>query len=115
MKTGTLLKDGLVIVGKVELAMSLPQRIRGLLGRSDCPKGEAMLLSPCNSVHTFFMKFSLDLFFLDKDMCVVRIVRDVVPGKMVGGGIKARSVLESGCGWIGDSLSVGDRIQLITQ
>ena len=55
------------------------KRLIGLIGRKDMPDNEALLLSPCSSVHTFFMRFPIDLVWLDKDMNIVRIDKSVGP------------------------------------
>ena len=108
-----LAKDGTTLIGDVEPVFSLFRRMKGLLGRESLGPGRAMLLSPCNSVHTFFMKFSLDLVFLDRSLAVRKIVRNVPPNRVVFGGRGARSVLEMEAGWLaGQAVARGDRIQL---
>lgn len=111
--TARLEKDGAVLVASVELAHGLLQRIRGLLGRRRLPAGRAMHLRPCPAIHTVGMQFSLDVVFLDGDMRVVRIVRDVAPFRMVGGGRTARSALEMQAGWFpAGALGEGDVVAL---
>ena len=113
METAVLKKNDAVLIEKVELAVRLGQRIRGLLGRSSLRHGRALYLSPCNSIHTFFMKFNLDLVFLTRDAQVERIVIKVPPGRIVMGGARSCSVLEMESGWFPrDALSVGDKVSL---
>ena len=59
-------------------------RMRGLLGRSSLPSGEGILLRPAASVHTFFMRFSIDVVFLDDELRVVAIAADLRPWRAVG-------------------------------
>ncbi len=57
-------------------------RIKGLLGRKSLGSSEALLINPCNSVHTFFMQFNIDCLFLDKKNSVVGILSDVKPSRL---------------------------------
>jgi uncharacterized protein len=54
-------------------------RMRGLLGRSGLEAGEGLLLKPCGSVHTFFMRFPIDVVFLDRELAVVAVSPEVAP------------------------------------
>ena len=58
--------------------------MRGLLGRQELPRGEGMLLRPAASVHTAFMRFAIDVVFLDADLRVVHLARQVPPWRVVG-------------------------------
>lgn len=72
-------------------------RMRGLLGRSDLPRGEGVILRPAGSVHTFFMRFAIDVVFLDEDDVVVDIVHQLRPWRAAG--VKgAKSVVELAAG-----------------
>jgi uncharacterized protein len=113
VKTAVLKQGSRELIGIVEIAVALRDRMTGLLGRRSLGRGSAMYLSPCSCIHTFFMKFNLDLVFLDKAHRVVRIVRDVRPNRIVGGGTGARSVLEMESGWFPEeTLRAGDQVEL---
>ena len=72
-------------------------RVRGLLGRKGLPSGEGMFLRPAGSVHTAFMRFAIDVMFLDKSLRVLKIEPDVRPWRAVGcRGAKAVIELSSG-------------------
>lgn len=58
-------------------------RMRGLLGRNRLPHGTGIWLKPCNSIHMFFMKFSIDALFLDRNLRVVRVVSNLRPWSLV--------------------------------
>jgi uncharacterized membrane protein (UPF0127 family) len=58
--------NGQPILSRVKLANSFGTRLIGLLDRVSLEGGEGLLLTPCNSVHTMFMRFSLDLVFMDQ-------------------------------------------------
>lgn len=107
-----LTRDGTVLIEQVEPAGRLVDRMRGLLGRPSLGPGKALYLSPCNSIHTFFMQFSLDLVFLDKTFTVTRRADYVGPHRIVWGGTRAASVLEMESGWLKTGvLQVGDVIE----
>jgi hypothetical protein len=67
-------------------------RLRGLLGHRD-PPPFALRLAPCRSVHTFGMRFALDLHWLDERGRTLRVDRGVRPGR-VRGCRRARAVIE---------------------
>lgn len=80
-------------------ARSCFSRMRGLLGRAGLPVGHAMLIAPCSAIHTLGMKFPIDVRFYDRDGQCVREVLNVPPGRFwVGGGRRAKSVLECAAG-----------------
>jgi uncharacterized membrane protein (UPF0127 family) len=58
-------------------------RMRGLLGRSELPLGEGLLLSRAPAIHTFFMRFAIDVVFVDREMVVVGIESKVPPWRVV--------------------------------
>jgi uncharacterized protein len=68
-------------------------RLVGLIGRRSWPAGVALEIPRCRSVHTFGMRFPLDLVWLDGDRRVVRVDRAVPPWR-VRSCRRARSVLE---------------------
>ncbi|MGI5868338.1 MAG: DUF192 domain-containing protein [Kiritimatiellia bacterium] len=82
------------------VAASWHERARGLLGRDGLDEGVCLLLKPCRLVHTFGMRFALDLVFLDAKNRVVKCVRNVRPGRIRWGGFRARATLEAQAGWL---------------
>jgi uncharacterized membrane protein (UPF0127 family) len=71
--------------------------MRGLLGRKGLPSGEGILLRPAGSVHTFFMRFPIDVVFLDREQRVVAIAADVPPWR-TRGARGAKAVVELAAG-----------------
>ena len=59
-------------------------RMRGLLGRSELPAAHGLLVKPAPAVHTFFMRFPIDVVFLDRDFVVVGVEPDLRPWKFAG-------------------------------
>lgn len=95
-----ILFDGVALIDDVIEARECRDRTRGLLGRDSLPAGTAMLISPCSSIHTFFMKFPLDLIFMDRQNRVVKVCRRIKPWRMAWGGFSAYQVLELQAGLI---------------
>ena len=58
------------------------------------------LITACPSIHTFFMKFPIDVIFTDKKFCVVSLFESVSSGKILFGGLKSRNVFEMKAGQI---------------
>jgi uncharacterized membrane protein (UPF0127 family) len=73
-------------------------RFMGLMGKPGLPSGEGLLIRPCNSIHMFFMRFSIDALFLDRDYSIVKLVRNLTPGAIVGTVPGACQVLEIASG-----------------
>jgi len=104
---------GTVLASKLELAGSGAARRKGLLGREGLLPGEGLWIKPCESVHTFFMRFAIDLVYLDRKH-KVRKVRSAVGPWRVSACFLAHSVLELPAGAIemsrterGDTLEIG--------
>ena len=64
---------------RCELAETTVARMRGLLGRDGLARGAGMLIHPAPSVMTFFMRFPIDVVFLDREKVIVRIVPALKP------------------------------------
>lgn len=86
---------GTVVTVPLEVAASYRARTRGLLGREGVEG--ALLLTPANSVHTFRMRFPIDVAYLTRDLRVIA-VRTMRPGRLGLLRVRARHVLESEAG-----------------
>jgi|SRR5262245_1475179 len=108
------MRTNAVVAQTVEIAATRETRNRGLLGRDRMDAGSALLISPCLAVHTAFMRFAIDVVFVDRNGCVVRIVRDLGPWRMAAAW-RARRVIEMPAGEANArDLRVGDRLYLAT-
>jgi uncharacterized membrane protein (UPF0127 family) len=97
----------------VVVADSLFKRMKGLLGRSEMLAGEALWIKPCMSVHTFFMKFPIDVVFLNKRNRVIAVIKNLQPNRMTRLYFKAVSVLELPAGTLtATATGVGDEIEI---
>ena len=92
-------------------AQSIIDRARGLMFLKSTDK--ALLLLPCNSIHTFFMRFPIDALFVDRNNRIVQIIRDIKPFRIILPVFKASKVLEIPCGLLDSSdLRPGDLLHL---
>ncbi|MDH6586982.1 uncharacterized membrane protein (UPF0127 family) [Streptomyces sp. SAI-133] len=97
----------------LEIASSYRARTRGLLGR-DSVDG-ALLLSPAGSVHTFRMRFPIDVAYLDRHLRVIA-VRTMRPGRLGLPLLRSRHVLEAGAGVMeGWGVGVGVRVEIVVE
>jgi hypothetical protein len=63
-------------------ARSFRSRLLGLAFRSGLDPGEALLLPRCRSIHTFGMRFPIDVVFVDRDWNELRVVRALPPRRL---------------------------------
>lgn len=78
----------------VFIADSYVKRLFGYMFRKK-PHHEAIMLKPCNSIHTFFMKFNIDVLFLNEHMEVIKKIENLKPGQVIAKVIGAKIVIES--------------------
>ena len=106
-------ETGLVVANRVTVATSHADRAIGLLGRSHLEPGEALWIAPCRGVHTWFMRFSIDILAMDKDGMVVDAVSTLKPWRMRLPRHGAFSVLELPAGTLLDArTTLGHRITI---
>ena len=79
-----LTAEGTVVCERCEIADRYFARMRGLLGRDRLEPGGGMLLTPEPSVHMFFMRFPVDVVFLDRDHKVVSVRHELRPWQVAG-------------------------------
>jgi uncharacterized membrane protein (UPF0127 family) len=102
-----------LLVNNLVIADQPWQRIKGLLGKKDLPCGNGLLITPCNSIHSFFMRFSFDAVFLDKDYTVVYIVENMEPFRVSRIIRQAEMVLELPAGTVTQSkTTIGDKLHI---
>jgi len=101
---------GATVASHVELALDRPTRRRGLLGRQGLGPMSAMLFSPCWMVHTAFMRFPIDVLFLDGQGRVVHVARELAPWRAAMS-VRAKIVIELPARAADrHGVSVGDRV-----
>ena len=96
----------------IDVADTSEKRRVGLLKHTRLEPGTGLWITPCESVHTFFMKFPIDLIYLDKKR-IVRKVRHAVPAWRLSACLTAHSILELPAGTIKASGTLpGDELQI---
>lgn len=77
-------REGVVVCERCEVPRGSFARMRGLLGRSGLEPGGGMLIDAAPSVHMFFMRFPIDVVFLDRDWTVVAVRHGLWPWRVAG-------------------------------
>jgi uncharacterized membrane protein (UPF0127 family) len=75
-------RTGAVVANRLEGAFERNTRNKGLLGRTGLPDGHALVIAPCNGVHTFFMKFTIDACFVARDGTVRKVAHGLRPWRL---------------------------------
>ena len=101
-----------VIASAVELALSRKARRTGLLGRAAMDPGAALVLAPCCAVHTAFMRFPIDVLFMDRTGRAMRVIHGLKPWRAAASP-QAYAVVELPAGVLARfEVGAGDRFRL---
>jgi len=106
-------ETGEVIVAKLEVADTFWQRFRGLQLRRPLAPDEGLLLTPCRSIHTHWMRFSIDVVMLDREGLVLATFANVRPWRALPGVKGTRSIVESVSGMLAAKTRLGARLEVI--
>jgi uncharacterized membrane protein (UPF0127 family) len=101
----------------VRMARTHWTRMRGLIGatHADFHAGQALWIVPCRGVHTFAMRFPLDLIYMDRSGKVIELQEDVQPWRFAPLRMDAESVLELPPGTIRSTqTSIEDKVEMVT-
>ena len=90
-------EDGRVVCERCVVADTPLRRMKGLLGRSELPPGEGLLLRPASSIHTHFMRFPIDAVFVDDELGVLEVAETMRPWR-IKARRGARAVIELAAG-----------------
>jgi uncharacterized membrane protein (UPF0127 family) len=108
-------RTGGVLARQVLTAFDSASRRRGLLKRDSMPPESALIIAPSNAVHTWFMRFPIDIVFVRRDGVVVKIRESVAPWRLAAA-LRGYAVVELAAGAlrdrdvrIGDTLTVRSR------
>jgi uncharacterized membrane protein (UPF0127 family) len=105
-------KGGTIVARRVEWAGTSAQRRRGLLGRSGMNPEEGIYLGPCQWIHTFRMKFPIDVAFLARDGRVLAVHHNLKANRLSKIVLRAQGVLELSAGRLrATDTGVGDIVQ----
>ena len=107
-------RNGRSVARTLLTAFDSSSRRKGLLGRDSLADGSAMIIAPSSAVHTFAMRFAIDVMFVSKDGRVLKVKREVKP-RRIAAAWRAFAVVELPAGAIERSdTRRGDRLQLDT-
>lgn len=103
-----------IIAHNARLADTVISRMVGLLNRRSLCEGEALVITRCNSIHMFFMRFAIDVVFVGRTNNVVGLIKKIQPFRLSPIFWKAVYAIELPAGTIEDkNILIGDRIQLV--
>jgi uncharacterized membrane protein (UPF0127 family) len=92
-------QTGRIIASQVLTAFDSKTRRGGLLARDHLPDGYALVIAPCSAIHTFFMKFSIDVAFVTRQGRVVKVRTNIAPWR-IAASLRAYAVVELPAGTI---------------
>lgn len=102
------------LVEYAEFANSFLSRGMGLMGRKHLPANTGLILYPNNNIHMFFMRFAIDVIFVDRQHRVVGLRENFKPWRPFAGAAKARYTLELPVGVIQQSQTqLGDQLAVV--
>lgn len=102
--------DSEVVLEELWVTESALERMKGLLGSDPLEQEQGLLIKPCNSIHTFFMGYPLDVAFLDKQNRVCHIAENLRAWRC-SASFKAASVIEMAAGSIHKKqINLGDQL-----
>lgn len=105
---------GVDLAEQAEVADTFLTRLVGLLNRENLPAGEGLIIRPCNSVHTFFMRFPIDVLFLNADGKIVDMRCELMPHRATQIVPEAKSVLELPAGTVLATRTMpGDQLEFV--
>jgi len=104
-------RTGAVLATHILAAFDSASRRTGLLRHDSFPDGRGIIIAPSNAIHTFFMRFAIDVAFVSKDGRVVKIRAAIPPWRMVGA-LRAYAVVELPAGTLAETGTVaGDQLE----
>ena len=102
-----------IVAERVEIADTVVSRLIGLLNRPSLSTEEALIITQCRSIHMFFMKFPIDVLFIDKNNVVIGVVKEIQPFRMSPYFFKASKAIELAAGTVKKTKTeVGDFLEI---
>lgn len=106
-------ETGLVVASHAKEAKSITQRMLGLMFSKSIPNGDALWIRPCNSIHTFFMNYPIDVLFIDKNLRVIKIYENLKPWRITPIHFRCASVLELSGGVLDGKVHVDEQLEVL--
>jgi uncharacterized membrane protein (UPF0127 family) len=112
MKRYSIKNGDFNICKNAKLAESFSSRLVGLMFKKTMEGFDGLMITQCNSIHTFFMRYSLDLIFLDKSLKVVKVIENKSPWRMSLMYFSSSQVLEVLGGTLKGRVLKGDQLEM---
>ncbi|MFT6068557.1 MAG: uncharacterized membrane protein (UPF0127 family) [Bacteriovoracaceae bacterium] len=106
-------QDKIKIALNAKEASSMLSRMKGLMFSKEMKGFDGLFIKPCNSIHTFFMNYPIDVLFLNKEMEIIKIKRNLRPWRMTRMYLSAHQVLELNGGSLDERILEGDKLEVI--
>lgn len=105
---------GRVLAARAHCAENLQERLRGLIGRASLPADQALGIARCDWVHTFGVRFPLDIAYCDDAGHVLLVVADLAPNRIAPRALGARVAWEMASGNLAPYVSAGHLLEVST-
>jgi uncharacterized membrane protein (UPF0127 family) len=103
-----------LVADNIDCAHTFFKRLKGLMFTSDLNSGAGLHIKPCQSIHTFFMKYSIDILYLNEHNVVVALDESMEPGKIGKRCSNAVSVVELPSGTVKKTnTKIGNNLKFI--
>jgi uncharacterized membrane protein (UPF0127 family) len=103
------------IAYEVRIANTFITRLQGWMGKQSATEGEALVISPCSSIHTFGMKFAIDVLFLNSNDQVIHRIQNLKPNRVSRVISSASKVIELRAGTIEQlDIKLQDEVRFLT-
>lgn len=113
MKMKMSTKDNIQIAGEVIEAGSMAHKMKGLMFLDKMEGFDGLLFTRAYSIHTFFMKFPIDVLFLNKNKKIIKIIRNLKPWRMTLMYFNAYQTLELMGGTLDERVKEGDEVEVV--
>ena len=108
-------RSGHFLASRIELAVDSQSRRRGLLGRDNLDHGAGLIIAPCSAIHTFSMRFAIDVVFVARDGRVLKTY-SALGRRRIAFSVGAFAAIELPAGAIsGTQAQPGDIVELVSQ
>lgn len=102
---------GKVLGSDIRLAENFLERLKGLMFIKEMKGFDGLLIKNCNSVHNCFVRFPIDVVFVDNEFKIVKILRNFRPWRFSWMYFKAKHALELPAGTVGNEIREGDILE----
>lgn len=87
-------------------------RLMGLMFKKSLPVGSGIILKPCTQIHTCFMRFNIDVIFLDDNLQVLHVIENMKPWRVSPLFLKSRYTIELPAGTLKNRVKKGETLAI---